>query len=132
MSAINMNMANDLQNYIKNTVVSMACCNKLDHRNYDSVKKPCYRLIEMTRNNSFDDAIAIIVRELLEHDVLNPDEDGDDEEEEEDDDDDADDKIFKNFIDYVGLYEMYNLHGDKRDSFKGDFINLLKKYKIQS
>jgi len=122
-------MANDLQNYIKNTVVSMACCNKLDHRNYDSVKKPCYRLIEMTRNNSFDDAIAIIVRELLEYDVLNPEEDGDDEE---DDDDDADDKIFKNFIDYVGLYEMYNLHGDKRDSFKGDFIKLLKKYKIQS
>ena len=122
----------ELQNFIKKTILTLACCNNIDHRNYDR-KKKFYRLKELAINNSIDNSIVIIVKEILDGDILK---DGIDDDKEDDSDSDEDeDEIyeknnskFNNFIDYVGLYEMYNLHTDNCDNFKDEFVKIIKKH----
>lgn len=119
----------ELQNFIKNTILTLACCNNIDHRNYDH-KKQFYRLKELSTNNSIDNSIIIIIKEILEKQILkNKDEDCDeDSDEDSDDEDEKIHSIFINFINYVGLYEIYNLHGDSGDIFFFDFMKIIKKY----
>lgn len=128
----------DLTNYLKNTILTLACCNNIDHRNYDR-KKQFYRLKELAMNNSIDNSIDIIIKEILDNEILKNglddcDEDNEDDEEESDADEDEmyekNNNKFINFIDYVGLYEIYNLHGDSCDNFKDEFLKIIKKYNL--
>ena len=121
------NIEVELENFIKNTILTLACCNSIDHRNYD-LKKQISRLKELSTNNSIDNSIIIIVKEILEKNILsNCDDDYDDDE---DNEDEKFHSIFINFINYVGLYEIYNLHGDSGDIFFEDFIKIIKKYNL--
>ena len=122
----------ELQNFIKNTILTLACCNNIDHRNYDR-KKQFSRLKKLATNNSIDNSINIIVKEILERQILNnkDDDDKEDDDQEDDEQDDDDEKyncIFTKFIDYIGLKEIHNLHGDSRDIFYFDFIKIIKKH----
>lgn len=126
------NIEVELQNFIKKTILTLACCNNLDHRNYDCKKKD-YRLKELAKNNSIDNSIIIIVKEILENQILTnqddeEDENNDDFEENEDEKYDRYNSIFIDFIEYIGLYEIYNLHADSLDIFFDDFMKIIKKY----
>jgi hypothetical protein len=189
-------MESNLENFIKDTLLILSCSNNIDHRNYNINRETHFsRLKKLAKNNSLDNSINIIVKEIIEKKILEltekdngyydeeteesnnenyiieteesnnvekeaydekteeeadnveKEEPYDEETEEEPKDDDTEeesfkkdqhnenedvlydknDEIFNKFIDYVGLYEMYNLHSDDRDTFKHYFIKIISK-----
>ncbi len=133
--------------FIKKVIFELSCINKIDHRFNDlSLYKSRLRE-DMAQNNyeNVDLVIANIVKEFVAEDYSigtikyllkkssdkNQKEDEDEDEygnKDVDEDEDTYDEVmndfYNEFIQSVGLYEVFSLHGDDGDRFQDDFIKI--------
>ena len=110
-------MENSLINFIKDALLVLSCSTKLDHRNYERGSKKQSRLQKLGKTHSLDESIRIIVNDVINNKILQLDVD--------EDEDKNNNVLFTIFIEYVGLYEIFNLHSDDEDKFRERFIEII-------
>ncbi len=134
-------------NYIRWAVFELACSGNIDHRNYSESNGKSKLKKYVKKFASADKAIEQITKELVENKTFDEqiqeylkiigktdqtqsalvDCDGDENDQDSccsDEIYDTKQQLFSEFIDFVGLYEIDNLHGDNRDEFEEKFFQL--------
>lgn len=114
----------DITDFIKQVIISLACSSHLDFRNNCCTKRES-RLFNLVKERNFqlDVSIHEVVLDLLKdakfieyrQRLENMHEE---DEHEEDEKDELKYELFNYFIDYVGLYTVFTMHGDVIDSLK--------------
>ena len=122
-----MSLKANLNIFIKNTIVELACNNLIDHRNYEKNIHDSKLKTGMVKNNyNFDLTINEILEELLQDEtfldmvqsfqkskVKN---------------DELEYKlcdVYYTFIKFIGLNELQSLHGDNSDNFQLEFLKAI-------
>lgn len=131
--------------FVKKTIVELACSNNIDHRNYDrTVHQSKLKELMIKNNYNLDLTIEQIVKESLEDITFlkmlkpfqkkitldaepkkNPLNDIEHLDYDEDDLFELKTDVYYRFIEFVGLNELLNLHGDVSDVFQADFIKAI-------
>jgi hypothetical protein len=122
-----MSLKANLNIFIKNTIVELACNNRIDHRNYEKNIHDSKLKTGMVKNNyNFDLTINEILEELLQDetflDMVQSFQKGkvkNEEEEYELCD------VYYTFIKFIGLNELQSLHGDSSDNFQSEFLKAI-------
>ena len=125
-----MELREELTNYVLDTILKLSCSTTIDHRNYClRDKRENSKLLEKFKtekniNKIVDDIISewIIENETTINNIQNSTFD-----DEEYDELEIKEVLFRKFINYVGLYEIDNLHSDYDVLFMDNFIKIIDK-----
>ncbi len=109
----------DITDFIKEVIISLACSSHLDFRNNCCTKRES-RLFNLVKERNFqlDVSIHEVVLDLLNDAKFIEYRQRLENMHEEDEKDEARDELFNYFIDYIGLYTVFTMHGDVIDSLK--------------
>ena len=120
--------------YIRWAVFELACRADIDHRNYDGSKKESRLKTHRNILNSCDEAIEKTALELLTDEQFKNQysqyceklkANANDEDEDDDFEYETKPQLFNYVVDFIGLYEIFNLHEDDRDDFQDKFFEMI-------
>ena len=117
-----------VEEYIRWAVFELACNGGIDHRNYDGQTRESKLQNYVKASCSVDKAIEQVAQEMVSNQTFSEyhqqyvtDEDDDD-----DDKFDLENDFFNWVVQFIGLGEISNLHGDNQDNFREKFFAFFK------
>lgn len=139
----NTTFKNKLIDFIKWCIIQLLCNNNVEHRNYSSghIKQSKFEDIMKTTNN-LELTIEQIVNEIIDSKLIKTAseiykvnnelniETLDDDNSDPDSDDDYEkyDCIFNEVINFIGIWEIFNIHHDNLYEFEDKFMKIIKEH----
>lgn len=122
-------MQKNLEIFMKKTLLSLAMNQKLDHHNYERIECPNIDLLLETFNYSIDAYVENKISLLMSaiDTTIQDYEKNENEEYDEKDIYQFKEDIFYAFIDISQFLEIKNLHADRVDDLKSEYLEVLKK-----
>lgn len=126
----NTTLGDKLEKFVNDTILSLACDSRIDHRDYDRYSQHEQSRLVSLRNelNSIDLAIGECVSELLNDELfLEIYDDLQDNDNKSDVDfmTDMKSNLFNHSVEIIGLYEINNLHADDSDEIRDKFNEIM-------
>ena len=110
-----------IEEYIRWVICQLVCNDKVDHRGYSKLGEKSRLSNYITNLRNVDEAINKVVQEMFLDDEINKLFDELKKSDDEDEKYDLKCELFSSIILFIGLYEIFNLHGSEYDKFLQKF-----------